>query len=363
MGNKTGKQPQVDPKDSERSAAIDQQINKTSRDEKRVLKLLLLGAGESGKSTLFKQSVQLYGKGWDKTSKEPYIDVIRQNILTGINELVKQSDILATGENTAISAANQTAKHLILTMPDNEISDLKIGPDIVSAIDALWAEPGIQRTWELRARFQIPDSSSYFFETKTLHRVADPDYQPIYEDVLRCRSRTTGIVETDISMGYQSSFKIMDVGGQRSERKKWIHCFNDVTAVIFVAAINEYDMCLFEDHTVNRITEALSLFNKTCNSGWFGNADIILFLNKRDLFEDKIKIVDLGQYFPEYKDGSDYTKASAFMKDKFLAQNKNSKVKVYPHVTCATDSENVRFTFEAVKSIVINSSLMKSGLT
>ena len=42
---------------------------------------------------------------------------------------------------------------------------------------------------------------------------------------------------------------MFDVGGQRSERKKWIHCFEDVTAIIFCVAMSEYDQVLHEDET------------------------------------------------------------------------------------------------------------------
>jgi hypothetical protein len=44
-------------------------------------------------------------------------------------------------------------------------------------------------------------------------------------------------------------FRIFDVGGQRSERKKWIHCFEDVHAIIFIIAISEFDQVLLEDDT------------------------------------------------------------------------------------------------------------------
>lgn len=46
-----------------------------------------------------------------------------------------------------------------------------------------------------------------------------------------------------------SSARLFDVGGQRSERKKWIHCFEDVTAIIFCVAMSEYDQVLHEDET------------------------------------------------------------------------------------------------------------------
>lgn len=43
---------------------------------------------------------------------------------------------------------------------------------------------------------------------------------------------------------------MFDVGGQRSERKKWIHCFEGVTCIIFIAALSAYDMVLVEDDEV-----------------------------------------------------------------------------------------------------------------
>ena len=77
-------------------------------------------------------------------------------------------------------------------------------------------------------------------------------------------------------------------GGQRSERKKWMHCFEGVTAILFLVAMSEYDLKLVEDQTTNRMHESMRLFESICNSQWFVNTSIILFLNKRDLFEEKI---------------------------------------------------------------------------
>ena len=78
-----------------------------------------------------------------------------------------------------------------------------------------------------------------------------------------------------------------DVGGQRNERRKWIHCFDNVNAVVFVASLSEFDQMLYEDETKNRLDEALELFGKISNSKWFAETAIILFLNKKDLFEKK----------------------------------------------------------------------------
>jgi guanine nucleotide-binding protein G(i) subunit alpha len=97
---------------------------------------------------------------------------------------------------------------------------------------------------------------------------------------------------------------MFDVGGQRSERKKWIHCFENVTAVIFLAAISEYDQVLIEDETMNRMQEALTLFDSICNSKWFSSTSMILFLNKVDLFKEKLTKKPLSDYFPDFTGAS-----------------------------------------------------------
>lgn len=59
---------------------------------------------------------------------------------------------------------------------------------------------------------------------------------------------------------------MFDVGGQRDERRKWIQCFNDVTAIIFVTACSSYNMVLREDPTQNRLKESHDLFKSIWNN-------------------------------------------------------------------------------------------------
>ena len=46
--------------------------------------------------------------------------------------------------------------------------------------------------------------------------------------------------------------------------------------------------------------ESLKLFDSICNNKWFTDTSIILFLNKKDLFEAKIQKSPLTVCFPEY---------------------------------------------------------------
>lgn len=79
-----------------------------------------------------------------------------------------------------------------------------------------------------------------------IDRIWADDYIPSDQDLLRSRLRTTGITETIFDLG-QLTYRMFDVGGQRSERKKWIHCFENVNCLLFLVAISGYDQCLVED--------------------------------------------------------------------------------------------------------------------
>jgi guanine nucleotide-binding protein subunit alpha len=77
-------------------------------------------------------------------------------------------------------------------------------------------------------------------------RLFRPNYMPSSQDILYAKSRTIGIVETVFELE-NHTYRMIDVGGQRSERRKWIKAFDGVGAVLFVAAISAYDVFVPED--------------------------------------------------------------------------------------------------------------------
>lgn len=155
---------------------------------------------------------------------------------------------------------------------------------------------------------------------------------------------------------------MVDVGGQRNERRKWIHCFDDVTAILFVTSLSEYDQKLAEDESTNRMKESLHLFEDICNTKYFQDTSIIIFFNKRDLFEEKAKRVDLKVCFPEYTGGLDAEAAAAYIEDRFVETNKSKTRQLYVHLTCATDTENIRVVFNAVKNIILHNNLRAANM-
>lgn len=335
----------------DKSKQLEQQMTQDHSVDQQVNKLLLLGAGESGKSTLFKQMIQIYGKGYPESERKTFTSIIYNNIITSMKTLCTHSDTYGP-----VSAENAGSKGLIENeLKGDEEIDLKLGGHLV----ALWNDSGIRATYEQRSHYQLTDSANYFFDR--LEEVQQDNYIPSEQDVLRSRVRTTGIVENEFDID-GNQFKMFDVGGQRNERKKWIHCFENVTAVLFVAAISEYDQVLYEDENTNRIVEALNLFEEICNSRWFRETSMILFLNKRDLFADKCKKVSLSVCFPDYTGDDSYEAGVEFLQEQFEQKNRNPDKQVYTHVTCATDTDNISAVFNAVKDIIIRKSLNEAGL-
>ncbi|XP_026222913.1 guanine nucleotide-binding protein G(t) subunit alpha-2 isoform X1 [Anabas testudineus] len=232
--------------------------------------------------------------------------------------------------------------------------------ELADVIQKLWKDSGVQAAFERAAEYQLNDSAGYYLNE--MDRICKPDYLPTEQDVLRSRVKTTGIIEEQFACK-ELHFRMFDVGGQRSERKKWIHCFEGVTCIIFCGALSAYDMVLVEDDEVNRMHESLHLFNSICNHRFFALTSIVLFLNKKDLFEEKIKKVHLSICFPDYDGPNTYDDASNYIKTQFLDLNMKKGVKeIYSHLTCATDTKNVEIVFNAVTDIIIKENLKDCGL-
>lgn len=153
-----------------------------------------------------------------------------------------------------------------------------------------------------------------------------------------------------------------DVGGQRTERRRWVQIFESVTTVIFCVALSEYDQALAEDPRQNRLLESFQLFDNIVNSPWFRqHSSVVLFLNKSDVFREKLASIPLADYFPDFTGGGNFEAAVEFVRDRFLRLNR-SAVPVYAFLTCATDSQNILAVFEAVRETVLRNVLVDSGL-
>ncbi|XP_045460125.1 guanine nucleotide-binding protein G(o) subunit alpha isoform X1 [Harmonia axyridis] len=335
----------------------DEKKRKIKLEERRKnIKILLMGAGESGKSTIVKQMKIIHESGFTFEDFKQYRPVVYSNTIQSLVAILRAMPNLGISfANNEREADGKMVFDVIQRMEDTE----PFSEELLAAMKRLWLDAGVQACYGRSNEYQLNDSAKYFLDG--LDRLGARDYQPTEQDILRTRVKTTGIVEVHFSFK-NLNFKLFDVGGQRSERKKWIHCFEDVTAIIFCVAMSEYDQVLHEDESTNRMQESLKLFDSICNNKWFTDTSIILFLNKKDLFEEKIRKSPLTICFSEYGGAQEYGEAASYIQAQFEAKNKSTQKEIYCHMTCATDTHNIQFVFDAVTDVIIANNLRNCGL-
>uniref|UniRef100_A0A8C3AMQ0 Guanine nucleotide-binding protein G(i) subunit alpha-2 n=1 Tax=Cyclopterus lumpus TaxID=8103 RepID=A0A8C3AMQ0_CYCLU len=335
---------------AERSKMIDKNLREDGEKAAREVKLLLLGRSQLVPSMI------IHEDGYSEDECKQYRAVVYSNTIQSIMAIVKAMASLKIDYSRAVFDDAQQLFALAAAAEEQGIF-----PDDLSKVTRrLWGDSGIQSCFARSREYQLNDSAAYYLND--LARIAKADYIPSQQDVLRTRVKTTGIVETHFTFK-ELHFKMFDVGGQRSERKKWIHCFEGVTAIIFCVALSAYDLVLAEDEEMNRMHESMKLFDSICNNKWFTETSIILFLNKKDLFEEKITRSALNICFPEYTGANKFDEAASYIQTKFEDLNKKKNTKeIYTHFTCATDTKNVQFVFDAVTDVIIKNNLKDCGL-
>jgi len=222
------------------------------------------------------------------------------------------------------------------------------------AAASLWEDAAIQRTFQNCNQFQLYDCAEYYF--RELNRLMLIDYVPTNEDILRSRVKTTGIVERRIALCEHCglNMKVVDVGGTKNERKKWVHCFlPGFNAVIFCVALSDYDLRLYEDESKNRMTDSLALFEELANSKWCETTSIIILFTKLDIFKQKIqKYNNLHEFFPDYISGDDVERAAQFICSKYIILDRVKGRQILPFFVNALDTTMVAEVFSEIKDIV-----------
>lgn len=340
-----------------RSKAIEKTLKQDGDKSSKEVKLLLLGAGESGKSTIVKQMKIIHDNGFTEDDLLRFKPVIFSNTIMSLVTMLRAMDKLRIQFD---EKARMVDARMVYDVAQSGNDTSPFPADLTEAMKRLWADSGIRDCFSRSREYQLNDSTKYYLDS--LDRLSEANYKPTYQDILRTRVKTAGIVEIQFTFR-RLHFRLLDVGGQRTERRKWIHCFQEVTAIIFCVALSCYDLKLAEDESTNRMVESLKLFDSIVNNHWFHNTSVILFLNKIDLFEEKVPKSPITICFPEYKGDGSYKDTSNFIREKYLEKNLNDSKEIYVHLTCATNTANIEFVFKAVTNMIIAANLKKSGLT
>jgi guanine nucleotide-binding protein subunit alpha len=253
------------------------------------------------------------------------------------------------------------------------LNAVTLTPSLAEDILVLWSSRTIRDALSFHKALQLPGGlSGVTYYMQNAKRFADEDYEPVADDVIRAKLRTTGVTEVCLQIGNQE-YNMIDIGGQRSERRKWLHCFESVHIIIYLVAINEYDMVLEEDEETNRLEEAFKLFQLLTGTQWLRQIPCILFLNKCDLFREEIVTRPLEDHFPEYNQfvkqnckekpttpDEHYQSGIEFMKHMFWSNFHGSNL--YAFDTCAIDKDHCEKVFKVIRREIIEKALYLSGL-
>ena len=147
---------------------------------------------------------------------------------------------------------------------NNKLYIENLVPETADEAKKIWEDPAMKKVVFDSKELRCPDSIFYFMDR--IDEIAKPEYTPNDDDILRCRGKTSGVIETTFDVD-GVPLRMVDVGGQRTERKKWMHCFDQVTCVLYFISLSEYNQTLHEDMNTLRTKES----QKVCNVSYFHN--------------------------------------------------------------------------------------------
>jgi len=324
------------------------------------LHCIILGVAGSGKSTFTKQLRLLDNQAWSATELEDFRNVIRRDLLIGLQELILRCDKLKleiAGENKKYARI-----FIELDVSGTDISEIW-DTETSNRVRALWPDPAIQKAYEASSGLQTQVVHLRYLMDK-LDEIVKEDYVPHNDDILRLRMRTTTVTRTSVVADkYQWVF--VDCGGQKNERAKWSKILSSekYRALIYVVAIDEFNVVAAEDESQTKFQTSLKAFEELWNDDTQKqNFCIILLFSKIDLFSPKFKASPeaFKASFPEFE-GATETEAVDFLSAMF-----QSKLPQHFQMSAKTvnslDGDLTKVVFNDMRLFAISNRLKQTGL-
>mmetsp|Transcript_20633 Transcript_20633/g.26756 ORF Transcript_20633/g.26756 Transcript_20633/m.26756 type:complete len:367 (+) Transcript_20633:61-1161(+) len=335
----------IDENPVARTKQIDRELEGYKMHSEKTVKLLLLGTQNAGKSTILKQIKLIHGQAPEFEQRKLLVPLIHSQIVTSMQKLILDTlsgDELSDSEKRFVDV------------------DPSCGIDHMTGImmNKIWKQRCM--SWRDEALFT---NLHYFLSN--LDRVLHQQYVPNFADLVYLRVPTVGVNVARIYV-HDIPFEIYDVGGQQSERRKWVHFFDDVNAIIFVTALDEFDQLSTEKgHTMNCLMRSLGIFSEICQIESFYNIPLLIFFNKIDLFTEKIQKQDINS-IPEFSSFSGEVKnatvAVRYFMYLFMKQNRITKRNLFCHATCGIHTQNIKHVFNLCVSDVLFKTLAEGGM-
>ncbi|UMM16034.1 hypothetical protein L5515_013218 [Caenorhabditis briggsae] len=353
-----------------KNSLINRQLERDKIEMKRTLKILLLGGPECGKSTIFKQMKIIHLNGFSDLDYVNFRYLIYSNIMQAMDQLLDAAEMFHFPPDDSPSI-RRALNHYRSYKIRYSMSEVELNRELTESLQKLYHSEFIKAVLNRRNEITLLDSATYFLDD--LDRISAHEYKPTQMDVLRSRVATTGITEIEFPFR-EATLRMVDVGGQRSEQRKWIHCFDNVNGVLFIAAISGYNLFMDDEENrqengqpgkTNRLRYSMELFKRIANHQCFSKKTaMILFLNKIDIFKEKIHKYPLTSCFKNYKGASSLEPAAKYVADRFtrlVSGDIQHEKPVYSHYTNATDTRNIDRVFDSCMDVVFKISMEKVG--
>eukprot|EP01084_Bolivina_argentea_P249010 416676_1 len=382
---------------------ITQQLIQEEQSSMKTSNILMFGCDGSGKSTILRQIKCIYNNGFDNHNRK-HITGIHKHCVYQMKLTLHQLEIWnMNNENPflKLSEIGLNAKKFIMDIDETIVI---WNDQIVSALKTLWSEESIKEIYKKTLLTNIDYNCVYFFHK--LDTLSNPNYVPddidvvLYKRNISCVTEETFNVPADLNefiqkryymsdtteeifKSYQpNKYHVINIAKQNSTGRKWISCFADFRTVIFVADLACYD-CFGADYgeTIvnayvwkyfydlhipyelieliirfygkrrvnNKMIETLKLFDYVCNDA-LKDSDLILFLNKIDLFSSKIQnniSIKVCPAFKSFNGREDsFDKTTKYIRKAFSSlNNMPNRKRIRIHLTNASDNYSIQRAF------------------
>jgi len=313
-------------------------------------KVLALGVSGSGKTTFIKQMKIIHG-GFTPIEVQQFQSIVYQNIVIGIQELIRKVQKL----ELPLEGKNEKFARSLLSIV---VVDAQWDSRLCKKVKSLWSDPAVQQVWTESPHYQFQVTHMEFL-MHHVDRFSDSNFVPTNEDILVSRQRTTGTTRTVLKKD-RLKWELIDIGGQVPERLKWEEVMIEgMTAVIFFAGLDEFNMASAENKSKNKMEVAMDVFKEVMNAEPLKGVTKILFLNKVDLFQKKISdenhFKEFQHTFPDYQGNQSTNDACSFVCDKFRGVLTQDAIPdFHVHVVCALDTASMSTVFQAVTIHVLS---------
>lgn len=345
------------PQEARRQSSAPRAKSKTLAEEPAI-EIVLCGQGESGKSTIFKQMriIQAQEEGragaFDREERKRARQAVFDNIYGQMKLLVRAA--LAEEMEFDVPASADLARELLADTAEPDSAS------VGAMLKALWADSALKTTYAERDRlFNLNDGAGYFWDD--LDRIYAPDYVPTDADLLRVRVRTQA-ADAAVFTYRGMPFRVVDLGGQRSERRDWRDALNRANHVLFVSSLCEWDQKLREDLSQSRMTETQNLFTTLMRDPDTAGKGTTVLLNKLDLLRDKLRDAEKQAAF--YRHFTDFRgttpsihTAVAHISEQFQATARAAKREVRVHAITAVETDSIKVAWRDVRAAVMTQSL------